>query len=212
MSKYPDQYLNLFSPPPVAITYWDGDLQYIENEIKKYEFEKNTSNSITTSNRLLDDPPFVDLRRYIHDFVKRYTEKVFRSRQKIDVMQSWVNITNNRESHPKHYHPNSYMSGVMFIKSSPDSPPLIFENHIRPSSLFVDLLSPGDNDLEPNEFSSCISPVEQIAPLMGTIVLFPSPTPHLVPQSQSKEERITLAFNTWPARPFGDEKNVTYVY
>ena len=127
-------------------------------------------------------------------------------------MQSWVNITNNGESHPKHYHPNSYMSGVMFIKSAPDSPPLMLENHIRPHQLFVDLLDGGDNDLEPNEFKSCISPVEQIAPLQGTIVLFPSPTPHLVPKSSSKEERITLAFNTWPARPFGSEKDVTYVY
>ena len=54
MVNYPDQYLNLFTPPPVAITYWHGDLVYLENEIKKYEFEKNTSNSISTSNRLLD--------------------------------------------------------------------------------------------------------------------------------------------------------------
>ena len=36
MSNYPDQYLNLFTPPPVAITYWNGDLFYLENEIKKY--------------------------------------------------------------------------------------------------------------------------------------------------------------------------------
>ena len=115
MVNYPDQYLNLFTPPPVAITYWHGDLVYLENEIKKYEFEKNTSNSISTSNRLLDDPPFVDLRKYIHAFVQRYTKKVFRTRQKIDLMQSWVNITNNGESHPKHYHPNSYMSGVMSV-------------------------------------------------------------------------------------------------
>tara|TARA_B100000287_G_scaffold139246_1_gene131200 strand:+ start:274 stop:912 length:639 start_codon:yes stop_codon:yes gene_type:complete len=212
VSNYPDQYLNLFTPPPVAITYWDGDLFYLENEIKKYEFEKNTSNSISTSNRLLDDPPFVDLRKYIHAFVQRYTEKVFRTKQKIDLMQSWVNITNNGESHPKHYHPNSYMSGVMFIKSAPDSPPLILENHIRPHQLFVDLLDGGNDDLKPNEFKSCISPVEQISPLQGTIVLFPSPTPHLVPKSSSKEERITLAFNTWPARPFGSDKDVTYVY
>ena len=207
-----DQYFNFFCPPPVSVTHWDGDCEYIESIIKESMFKRTESNSISLDRRVLDNPSLVDLKSFIHAFVQRYTEKVFRTRQKIDVMQSWVNITNDGESHPKHYHPNSYLSGVMFIKSAPDSPPLIFENHIRPHQLFVDLLDGGDDDLKPNEFKSCISPVEHIAPLQGTIVLFPSPTPHLVPKSSSKEERITLAFNTWPARPFGSEKDVTYVY
>ena len=34
MVEYPDQYLNLFTPPPVAITYWGGDLLYLENEME----------------------------------------------------------------------------------------------------------------------------------------------------------------------------------
>tara|TARA_B100001113_G_scaffold303198_1_gene262999 strand:- start:44 stop:676 length:633 start_codon:yes stop_codon:yes gene_type:complete len=209
---YNDQYITLFAPPPLGMTHWDGDLSYLESEIKKYEFERNTSNFITTSNRLLDDPPFIDLKNFIHNFVNRYTLKIFRTRQKIDMMQSWVNITNNGDAHPKHYHPNSYMSGVMFVKSSSDAPPLMIENHYRPLQLYVDLYDGGDPTLPPNEFSNCDKSSEIIQPIPGRIVLFTSPTPHLVPVSSSKEERITLAFNTWPARPFGSNKDVTYVY
>lgn len=209
---YNDQYITLFSPPPLGMTYWDGDLKYIEDEIKKYEFQRNTKNSITISNLLLDDPPFVDLKKFIHNFVNRYTIKIFRTRQKINMMQSWVNITNTGESHPKHFHPNSFLSGVMFVKSSPDAPPLMIENHYRALQSYVDLYDGGDPTLPPNEFSNCDKATEIIEPIPGRIILFTSPTPHLVPESSSKEERITLAFNTWPARPFGSNKDVTYVY
>tara|TARA_B100000965_G_scaffold220048_1_gene184130 strand:- start:1289 stop:1918 length:630 start_codon:yes stop_codon:yes gene_type:complete len=207
-----DQYITLFAPPPLGMTHWNGDLKYLEDEIKKYEFQRNTENSITLSNRLLDDPPFVDLKNFIHDFVHRYTRKVFRTYQKIEMKQSWVNITNSGESHPKHMHPNSYLSGVMFVKADQNAPPLMFENQFRPYHLYVDLYDGGDPSLPPNEFRNCDIATEVIDPVPGRIVLFPSPTPHLVPKSSSKEERITLAFNTWPARPFGSEFDVTYVY
>mgnify|MGYP001028025776 FL=1 len=207
-----DQYITLFSPPPLGMTHWDGDLKYLEDEIKKYEFQRNSENSITVSNRLLDDPPFIDLKNFIHDFVYRYTLKVFRTRQKIEMKQSWVNITDSGESHPKHMHPNSYLSGVMFVKADQDAPPLMFENQFRPYQLYVDLYDGGDQSLPPNEFSNCDIANEAIAPVPGRIVLFTSPSPHLVPKSMSKSERITLSFNTWPARPFGSEHDVTYVY
>ena len=212
MSINNDQYLNLFPPLPISMSYWTGDLQYIENEIKKYEFEKNSGNSISTVNRVLDDPTFVDLRNFILNFIHRYTVKVFRTRQKIKLTQSWISITNKGHHHPRHSHSNSYMSGVMFIKSVPDSPPLAFENYLRPQQLYVNLHDGGDPTLPPNEFRNCDIPMEYIDPIPGRVVLFPSPTPHFVPENTVDGERISLAFNTWPEGPFGSEKDLTYAY
>ena len=207
-----DQYTTLFPPPPLSMTYWTGDLQYIENEIKKYQFQKNSGNSISTVNRFLDDPTFIDLRNFILNFIHRYTVKVFRTRQKIKLTQSWITITNKGENHPRHSHSNSYLSGVMFIKSVTGSSPLTFENHLRPQQLYVNLHDGGDPSLPPNEFRNCDIAMEYIDPIPGRILLFPAPSPHFVPRSDSKSERITLAFNTWPTRPFGKEGDVTQVY
>ena len=207
-----DQYLTLFSIPPLGITHWDGDLEYIENEIKKYEFKRNSENFISTYNRLLDDPPFIDLKNFISNFVHRYTRKVFRTRQKIEMKQSWVNINNQGDSHPRHMHPNSYLSGVMFIKSALDSPSLLFENQFKPYSMYVNIYDGSDPTLPQNEYYNCEIAAQGIEPVPGRILLFPSPSPHFVPRSDSKSERITLAFNTWPTRPFGKEGDVTQVY
>tara|TARA_B100001250_G_scaffold319831_1_gene282676 strand:- start:68 stop:703 length:636 start_codon:yes stop_codon:yes gene_type:complete len=208
-----DYYVNMFSPPPLGVTQFTGDIRYIEKLVREYEFQRNTCNSITVTDTILDDPQFIDLRNFILNFVHRYTEKVCRSKQAIELKQSWANITDTNEIHPTHMHPNSFISGVMFVKSDSHSPPLMVENPWRPYYYSVDLYS-GDTDsqLSPNEFESSLAPVYQITPDEGKIVLFPSPTPHFVPESYSEHDRITLAFNTYPTRPFGSKKDVTYVH
>ena len=207
-----DQYFDLFAPPPISITSWGGDLDYIQNKIKKYEFSKSEHNSRSISNRLLDEPSLIDLKKFIIGFVHRYTENVLRSTQKINLLNSWGNLEYEGDSHPPHFHPNSYLSGVMFIKSEFDSPPLILENNLRPYQLSVDLFSDDKSFLPPNEFGNCNMRVATIQSIPGRVVLFPSPITHHVPKSKSKGERITIAFNTYPELPFGSESKVTHVF
>ena len=208
-----DQYINMFSPPPLGVTQFTGDIKYIQKIIKENQFESNGGwNSISNDKCILDLPELATLKTYISDFVHRYVLKVFRINHKIDITQSWSTITNNGEEHPDHFHVNSYLSGVMFVKADEDAPPLMFENQFRPYQLYVDLYDGGDPSLPPNQFQNCDIANEVIAPIPGRIVLFTSPSPHLVPKSNSKTERITLSFNTWPERPFGSERDVTYVY
>tara|TARA_Y100001970_G_scaffold1471_1_gene1781 strand:+ start:1742 stop:2380 length:639 start_codon:yes stop_codon:yes gene_type:complete len=210
-----DQYIDMFLPPPLGVTQFPGDINYIQKVCKELEFQRNSCNSITIDNYLLNKPELIDLKTYIGDFVHRYTRTVFHSNQEIDITQSWVNITDSGEEHPKHQHPNSYMSGVMFVKSCNDSPPLLIENYLRPQYSFVDLYDGGrldNSDVPPNKYISTNTPIYPVMPVQGNIVLFSSPTPHMVPKNNSKEERITLAFNTYPKRPFGSERDVTYVY
>ena len=211
MSINRDQYFNFFCPPPVSVTHWDGDCEYIESVIKESMFKRTESNSISLDRRVLDNPSLVDLKSFIHAFVQRYTEKVFRTNQKIKLLQSWANIENNGDCHPVHFHPNSYMSGVIFVKSAPDSPPLILENPFRPYQLSVDLFNGVNPDLPPNELSDCSRNMSEIPPIPGNIVIFPSLTPHRVPRSNGGE-RITIAFNSYPELPFGSEEDVTQVY
>ncbi len=209
-----DQYIDMFLPPPLGVTEFPGDINHIQKLCKELTFQRNNANSITVENYLLDKPQFIDLKTYIINFVHRYTRTVYHSSQQINLTQSWVNITNDGEEHPKHLHPNSYLSGVMFVKSCETSPPLLIENYLRPQYAFMDLYDGGrldNSEIQMNKYVATNTPIFPVAPIQGNIVLFTSPTPHLVPKNTSGEERITLAFNTYPKTPFGSENDVTYV-
>lgn len=210
------EFVDPFLPPPLGFTRYTGDIRHIEELVRKLEYKPNVENSITTDTYLLDRPEFSDLKQYISDFIHVYTERVFKSRQQIEIKQSWCNWNLSGESHPKHIHPNSYLSGVMFIKSDENSAPLMIENHLRPYYLYVDLWNAKEHEenkqFPPDKYSSLGNSAIPIPPIEGNIVLFPSPTPHLVPQNPSSRDRLTLAFNTFPKLPFGSEGDATYVY
>ena len=206
-----DQYINMFSPPPLGVTQFTGDIKYIQKIIKENQFESNGGwNSISNDKCILDLPELVTLKTYISDFVHRYVLKVFRINHKIDITQSWSTITNNGEEHPDHFHVNSYLSGVMFVKSSEDSPPLSLQNNIKVPTISLDLFD-GNQNLPQNEFASVTATTFSVAPVEGSIVLFPSLTPHGVSKSKSNDERIIIAFNTFPRLPFGCERETNLV-
>ena len=146
-----------------------------------------------------------------HPKVKTHFIGTIQSKKLVDITQSWSTVTNNGEEHPVHFHPNSYLSGVMFVKSSDDSSPLLLHNNIKLPSISLDLYDGKESNIPPNEFASVTASTFSVAPTEGSIVLFPSLTPHGVCKSRSKDERIIIAFNTFPRLPFGCEKETNLV-
>ena len=207
-----DQYINMFSPPPLGVTQFTGDIKYIQKIVKENQFESNGGwNSISNDKWILDVPELIDLKNIINNFIRRYVLKVFGIDHSVDITQSWSTVTNNGEEHPVHFHPNSYLSGVMFVKSSDDSSPLLLHNNIKLPSISLDLYDGKESNIPPNEFASVTASTFSVAPTEGSIVLFPSLTPHGVCKSKSKDERIIIAFNTFPRLPFGCEKETNLV-
>ena len=207
-----DQYINMFSPPPLGVTQFTGDIKYIQKIVKENQFESNGGwNSISNDKWILDVPELIDLKNIINNFIRRYVLKVFGIDHSVDITQSWSTVTNNGEEHPVHFHPNSYLSGVMFVKSSDDSSPLLLHNNIKLPSISLDLYDGKESNIPPNEFASVTASTFSVAPTEGSIVLFPSLTPHGVCKSKSKDERIIIAFNTFPRLPFGCERETNLV-
>tara|TARA_B100001029_G_scaffold164650_1_gene155695 strand:+ start:285 stop:926 length:642 start_codon:yes stop_codon:yes gene_type:complete len=207
-----DQYINMFSPPPLGVTQFTGDIKYVQKIVKENQFESNGGwNSISNDKWILDVPELIDLKNIINNFIRRYVLKVFGIDHSVDITQSWSTVTNNGEEHPVHFHPNSYLSGVMFVKSSDDSSPLLLHNNIKLPSISLDLYDGKESNIPPNEFASVTASTFSVAPTEGSIVLFPSLTPHGVCKSRSKDERIIIAFNTFPRLPFGCERETNLV-
>jgi len=202
----------MFSPPPLGVTQFTGDIKYVQKIVKENQFESNGGwNSISNDKWILDVPELIDLKNIINNFIRRYVLKVFGIDHSVDITQSWSTVTNNGEEHPVHFHPNSYLSGVMFVKSSDDSSPLLLHNNIKLPSISLDLYDGKESNIPPNEFASVTASTFSVAPTEGSIVLFPSLTPHGVCKSRSKDERIIIAFNTFPRLPFGCERETNLV-
>ena len=95
---------------------------------------------------------------------------------------SWANKAKTDEFHPMHKHPNSILSGVLFINGNEGDglPPIRFHrtNDLLPL------------DLEFEEFNEFNNGVRWFNPVKGELILFPSVLLHSVDKNETNIERI----------------------
>ena len=91
------------------------------------------------------------------------------------MQDSWCNIQGKDSTLDFHNHPNSVVSGIIFLKVDENSSKLVFQN---PTSLTKE--------------------IHQITPKTGLLVMWPSYLRHGSGDSINKSaERIVLSFNTY---------------
>jgi uncharacterized protein (TIGR02466 family) len=88
--------------------------------------------------------------------------------------------------HESHTHPNSILSGLLYLQVPEGSSPLIISDP-RPFRNFVTLPRLGDTATNIEEIS--------ITPKKGLLLMWESWIPHVVPQTHNTEGRITMVFN-----------------
>jgi len=113
--------------------------------------------------------------------------KLTRTGHKINGM--WANVTKKHHRHPTHIHPNSYISGVIYVKTPEGCGNIVFSDPRAGARVFEP-----DYDVM-NEFNSG---TYSHKPEKGTMILFPSWMPHCVEKGTTVsegEERIVIAFN-----------------
>jgi len=103
----------------------------------------------------------------------------------------WININKCGDYNTSHCHPNSIISGVLWIKCPQNCGSLVFSspNQFSEHKLFESI----DNNIKDN-----INYYDSFMfrnPREGTLVLFPSHLYHEVEPNQSNENRISIAFN-----------------
>ncbi len=109
-------------------------------------------------------------------------------RHKLKITDSWVMKHGRDDKSDMHWHPNSIISGVLYLQTYKDCGNICF---FREKNLFSDIL---DFEFSHNDTNARIIEVE---PIDGMVLLFPSKTLHGVNQSQTDVKRFCCAFNTW---------------
>ena len=126
-------------------------------------------------------------------------KEAYQPKEKIEpyITQSWLNFTKHKGYHHLHNHPNSFISGVLYINSDINKDKIQFyrTDYIQ---LQVESLS---NDIYYNSYTLPVN--------TGKLILFPSSTMHQVPKTTNEKTRISLAFNTFIKGNLGANKALT---
>ena len=197
--------LSLF-PIPAMITNISRDFTKEELQLCITDIPMTKSQEMTnhqSKDLYLFDNEFAgeglkDIKKFCESQLKKYLEKiegVDTNLAGLRITQSWLNKNKPNESHPRHFHVNSYLSGVLYITCLPNDG-IKFENRSKRSYQNIEF------QVKTNTIwnsSGCGQRVTE-----GDLIIFPSWVSHGVSPNETKNrERISLAFNTFPIGEMG---------
>jgi len=170
------------------------------DKIKK-DCWKSIGNIISTNNYILNEKPFINIKKELDKRVQDYFNKVLATTNQVTpyITQSWLNYTTENQFHHKHEHPNSLVSGVFYINCDENFDKIVFfkkdiYQHIKP---------------EVKDWNVWNSESWFFELKTGDIILFPSSLTHMVETKKGNNTRISLAFNVFIKGTIGDNKDLT---
>jgi uncharacterized protein (TIGR02466 family) len=199
----PEPNIHGLFPTPVLFAKFHRDWTKEEKEFFD-ETAKNTTHNtgnLTSSNRyVLDHPAMKEIRDYYQFYVNYFMEKVYAPKNDVEayITQSWMNYTKTGQYHHKHAHPNSWISGCIYVSTEREKDRITFYN-----DKYHRL------DLPTENFNTFNSSSWWFSVGTGDIVIFPSYLTHMVEQTTSNDTRVSIAINTFLKGYIGDEHSLT---
>lgn len=195
---------NLF-PIPVVQFHLAGITVDEMNEVDKYSKNviQNSGNKTSVETYVLNKS-FPRIKDFILTALKEYTDNVICNGPEVyfEITQSWLNFSSPGESHHKHRHANSVVSGVFYFSADPDTDKIHFDNEIV-GSRDVSISIP------PTRYNLYNSRTWWLPVQTGDLVLFPSHLCHFVKPVEGDKQRISLAFNVFPRGNLGGDVALT---
>jgi len=165
--------------------------------INSLEQKSNIGNRRTVATNVLEHEDMSELREFCETSLADYFETVYSPISELDlyITQSWLNYADSGEFHHIHYHPNSFVSGVFYVKTDCESDRITFYN---PLPKHFRILSETYTQFNSRDW--------WVPAKEGLLILFPSYMDHDVPCVKHSETRISLAFNSFFKGSLGDEQ------
>ena len=185
---------NLF-PSPVHIFDTDGFDEFKNNLIDyAYKLREEDSKGFNISNRHGWQSRGFDLTNMndlLHGTILQGLSSFPSIKNTTEMRASaWVNINYPNSYNILHSHPNSHLSGVMWIKSPKDCGVISFDNpNGHQTYTEINSYNQEFNDQFFIHHSYWLPPIE------GRMIIFPSHLQHEVRENNSNEDRISVSFN-----------------
>ena len=158
--------------------------------------------SITSNdNYVLENKTLKNLKKDLHTKVMDYFDKIVCTDNSIIpyITQSWINYMEPNQFHPRHFHYNSYVSGVFYIAAQKEVDSITFCNPHADETIKLNVTK-----YNPFNSSTCLFPVET-----GNIFLFRSFLMHGVDKKKGTNTRISLSFNVFFKGTIGNNAQLT---
>ncbi|MBI91029.1 MAG: hypothetical protein CMQ48_03790 [Gammaproteobacteria bacterium] len=189
--------INLFAVPvaksPIGRNYTDSELKYIESQLERPS--KAIDNHASPNKNVLAHDELKDLQTIIQQHLDNYFKAVYNTSNNValQITQSWLTLSRKGESHHSHTHPNSVVSGVLYVNVARNDGINFYRNE---ENLWF--------ELEPSETNYYNSYKIHVATKVGDLVLFPSSVKHGVNKVTEDIKRVSLSFNTFFSGEMGN--------
>ena len=118
-------------PTPVGKFLLGRDFTAEEiNFYRNQDTRRNIGNSVSENRYVFNHETMSGLKDFVQSCVDNYLTTVYAPRNdvKLRITQSWINYSNTDEWHHKHAHPNSFVSGVLYMKALRENDKIYFWN------------------------------------------------------------------------------------
>ena len=138
---------------------------------------------------VLENPALSSIKEFLQHSVNDYFMQTYcpiePENVSVYITQSWVNYSKPNESHHKHFHSNSFISGVFYPKADPADTFTLYNEKIHPFHIIPGIYNPWNS----KEWTLKVN--------TGLLILIPSDFNHGVRPNQGEHTRISLSFNTF---------------
>lgn len=177
------------------------------NKIEYEQYPQKNGYGSLDKNILLTNE-LKSLKQTIEDKINYFLFEILKFKQgKIKHVRSWINLHKQGDFSQNHNHPNSFISGILYLNVPEfDSGKIYFSHPEEISSFKTCTVNPLIEEY--NIFNSKLWTFE---PKNNMIVIFPSHLSHSTGVNNSGENRHSLAFNYFLEGSFGENNKTTYM-
>ena len=189
-------------PTPIYISklnkFTKQELNYVDK--LSLNVNKNVGNVSSKNSYVLNDKPFNNIKKQLLNHITKYFDEVISTSDKIVpyITQSWLNYTKENEYHHSHAHPNSFVSGVLYINANKENDKIVFEKNKYQAI-----------DLTKKDFNLYNSDTWFFPVHTSDLIMFPSDTMHKVEYKRGGNIRTSIAFNIYIKGIVGDSIKLT---
>jgi uncharacterized protein (TIGR02466 family) len=188
------QMMNMFAVPlyrsALKRSFTEEEIRFFQSELRDPVL--SISNSSSKNKNILSAEIMQDIRAVLQENLDNFFKIVFNTSNDVQlkITQSWLTSSVKGQSHHAHTHPNSIVSGVLYINLAPHDGINFYRNE--------------DNQCKEDSYYNAYRYFVQTS--VGDIVLFPSNVKHGVQQVTQNIERVSLSFNSFFAGELGREE------
>lgn len=157
-------------------------------DLSSIKWARNYNNWISETQNVLAEPEFKNLAEAVYDGLCEYFYGVMQAKDTVEIYftESWFNKTEKGQMHHRHWHPNSIISGIVYLEADGTSGGTKF---ITSQYDTIEYSIHNANIYNSRSWT--------VDPEVGTMVLFPSNVEHMVAEYLGETPRVTLSFNSF---------------